>query len=156
MWNTVIPLFLTTTFAFTTFFFEIKDLEARSTTAQTTLLTTVALLYVLAQELPKTNYLTRIDKYLLFCLFTQLSVWALSCSYTFGDDDIIETLEFADKIAAGVIPSLFAFVTIMAFAPSLFLWSGKTFETKPKYSLKGREGFKLAYYPLVKGRNVFA
>eukprot|EP00924_Labyrinthula_sp_SR-Ha-C_P015964 snap_masked-scaffold_4-processed-gene-14.13-mRNA-1 protein AED:1.00 eAED:1.00 QI:0/0/0/0/1/1/2/0/476 len=147
IWKTVMPLVFTTIFSFTCFFFDIFELEARSNTAQTTLLTTVALLFVLAQELPKTNYLTRIDKFLLFCLTLQLYVAGSNLFYTRYQEsgpNIVEAVEDFDYYSAWVCVGSFILVTFLSFAPGIFKSSRKNEYTPPEKKPKG-----------FRGRNIF-
>ena len=56
------PLYLVTALSFTTFEFEVDDLENRNNTVLTTFLAAFAMLYVVGEALPKTDFLTKVDK----------------------------------------------------------------------------------------------
>jgi len=155
IWKLVLPLFLTTAFAFGSFFFDVNELEARSNTAATTLLTTVALIYVLSNELPKTNYQTLIDWFLVFCLVVQLLVWIISNLLT---TDLVANTERAqdvDSRYAFVMAGIFTFGTLALFLPKLVKWAMSNKFSRPAYPLKGRKGNELEYYTFEANKNVW-
>lgn len=60
-WKALLPLYLLTALSMTTFHFETNDLAARSGTVSTYFLAAFAMLYVVGESLPKTDFLTKID-----------------------------------------------------------------------------------------------
>jgi len=153
MWKLVLPLFLTTAFAFGSFFFTTDELEARANAAATTLLTTVALIYVLSNELPKTNYQTLIDWFLVFCLVVQVAVWLISNILVFVPEDEAKDI---DRMAAIILAAAFSFVTLALFVPRLYFWSiSSKFSPPTAYPVVGRYGNKLDYYVFKENLNVW-
>lgn len=68
LWNTELPMGLTTFFAAGTFFCE-RSAADRLGLSLTLVLTAVAYKFVIAADLPKISYLTKLDKYVLLCFF---------------------------------------------------------------------------------------
>jgi len=77
-WKIILPLFICTIFCMSAFFFEVNELEARNNTSVTMFLATAALLYVVASLLPKTSFLTDIDKFVVQTLCIQFIIGAWS------------------------------------------------------------------------------
>jgi hypothetical protein len=77
-WKIVLPLCISTAFCFTAFLYELDDLSNRNGTSVTMFLATSALLYVVASVLPKTSYLTVIDRFVVQTLLIQfmIGVWS--------------------------------------------------------------------------------
>merc|ERR1712113_1078982 len=65
VWNIITPAFGVATLAFTSFALNPDDCGDRISVALTVLLTLVAFKHSVAGELPKSSYLTLIDKYLI-------------------------------------------------------------------------------------------
>jgi len=65
-WDVVIPLTSLTIVSFAAFFVEAQDLHDRCAITLTTLLAAVSYKYMIAEKMPKINYLTFIDKYIVF------------------------------------------------------------------------------------------
>mmetsp|Transcript_42702 Transcript_42702/g.109304 ORF Transcript_42702/g.109304 Transcript_42702/m.109304 type:complete len:492 (-) Transcript_42702:1095-2570(-) len=78
VWKIILPLFICTIFCMSSFLFEVSELEARNSTSVTMFLATAALLYVVASLLPKTSFLTDIDKFVVNSLVIQfgIGVWS--------------------------------------------------------------------------------
>ena len=74
LWKIVMPIFLTTAICFSSLLFQNDELEARISTSATMFLTTMALLFVVSTDLPKTSFLTKIGVYLTFSMMVQLTV----------------------------------------------------------------------------------
>ena len=145
-------------YCFTQFFFGIFDLAERTRVAQTTLLTTVALLYVVTDQLPNTSYLTVIDRFFQLSFFFQGVVWLLSLSYGFGEeegfsDSHVEYLRRVDSLAAVIIPGLYVFFAVYFFVPSIVRWFNTPRNAPPSYTLLGaptkeRVRKPLPFYPI--------
>ena len=61
IWKALLPLYLVTLLSMGTFHFETDNLEARYSTVGTFFLSAYAILYVVADSLPKLGFLTKID-----------------------------------------------------------------------------------------------
>jgi hypothetical protein len=92
-WKVAMPVLICTVFSFASFFYPIdaepveglfsssvdkETLDMRNQIAATMILASSALLFVVATLLPKTSYLTIIDKFVLGNLGVQFSVAAIS------------------------------------------------------------------------------
>jgi len=60
-WKALMPLYLLTILSFTTFEFDVDDLPSRNETVSTYFLAAFAMLYVVGESLPRTDFLTKID-----------------------------------------------------------------------------------------------
>eukprot|EP01106_Pelomyxa_sp_JSP_P013281 TRINITY_DN3922_c0_g1_i3.p1 TRINITY_DN3922_c0_g1~~TRINITY_DN3922_c0_g1_i3.p1 ORF type:complete len:412 (-),score=78.42 TRINITY_DN3922_c0_g1_i3:74-1309(-) len=74
MWNIVFMMFLIVTMSFLTFSIPPEDEESRLSLNLTLVLTAVAYKYVIAGYLPKTTYLTLLDKYVFVAFIMLVSV----------------------------------------------------------------------------------
>jgi hypothetical protein len=79
LWKIVMPIFLTTAICFSSLLFANDALADRINTSATMFLTTMALLFVVSTDLPKTTFLTKIDVYLNTSMMVQLGVLFESC-----------------------------------------------------------------------------
>jgi len=61
-WKALLPLYLLTVLSMSTFHFETDNLSDRNATISTYFLAAFAMLYVVGASLPKTNFLTKLDK----------------------------------------------------------------------------------------------
>ena len=77
-WKIVLPLCICTAFCLTAFLYEAEDLANRNGISVTMFLATSALLFVVAALLPKTSYLTAIDRFVVQTLVIQfaIGVWS--------------------------------------------------------------------------------
>jgi hypothetical protein len=64
-WKALLPLYLLTVLSFSTFEFECDNLSDRNATVATYFLAAFAMLYVVGSALPKTDFLTKIDKVII-------------------------------------------------------------------------------------------
>ena len=89
----VFPLITCTLFCFFSFFFAIDETEARLTVSTTMFLATTALLYVIGTEVPKTSYLTVIDKLVVAVLSIQFFIagYCSVCAGLIGAGVALET-----------------------------------------------------------------
>jgi hypothetical protein len=69
--NILLPMFFITCISFTFLSIPAQDISGRSSVVLTTLLTTVAFKFIIADKLPNISYLSLIDFYLLFCIIGQ-------------------------------------------------------------------------------------
>jgi len=76
VWKIGLPLVASTMFCMSSFIFDISELEARNNISVTMFLATAALLYVVASLLPKTSFLTSIDKFVVQTIGIQFIIWA--------------------------------------------------------------------------------
>lgn len=61
-WKALLPLYLLTVLSFSSFEFDVLDLSSRNDTTSTYFLAAFAMLYVVGEALPKTDFLTKVDK----------------------------------------------------------------------------------------------
>jgi len=71
-WKALLPLYLLTVLSFSMFEFDVLEFEQRSNTVSTYFLAAFAMLYVVGNSLPKTDFLTKIDKVIVLTLFSLL------------------------------------------------------------------------------------
>jgi hypothetical protein len=81
-WKALVPLYLTTLLSMAVFFFPVSDIENRTSTVATYFLAGAAMLYVVADNLPKTDFLTSIDKVIILTIMT-LACTGVSCCAVF-------------------------------------------------------------------------
>lgn len=167
--NVIVPILLTTSLAFTAFFYEIDDLEQRNNGTATTFLTTVAFLYVITALLPKTNYSTLINSAVVLSFVVQFSIWALA-NLNFSlfkvDPDSAQTVELFASI---FLPVIYYASTAFLIVPKLLTWHCRSGGSKPAkaqlqtdadgirdwqlpiYSKKN----ELEFFPFARNGNVF-
>jgi hypothetical protein len=87
-YKVIVPLYLLTILSFFVFFFPdtFDDLPDRINFIATCFLASAAMLYVISAELPKTDFLTPIDKMILFSVSTLLLECVASCCLLLFDD----------------------------------------------------------------------
>ena len=78
VWKVIVPLGLTIAMGCVAFFFEYGDLEARLNHVTTLLLSTFALVFVISAELPKTDFMTKIDYIITTTMVVLVGVGFLS------------------------------------------------------------------------------
>ena len=79
LWKITLPILLTTILSFSSLLFDRDEIADRINTSATMFLTTMALLFVISTDLPKTSFLTNVDVYLTTSMVTQLVVLIESC-----------------------------------------------------------------------------
>eukprot|EP00039_Didymoeca_costata_P025946 m.14580 g.14580 ORF g.14580 m.14580 type:complete len:377 (-) comp5145_c0_seq1:246-1376(-) len=79
-WKALMPLYLLTILSLSTFYFEVDNLSDRISTVSTFFLAAFAMLYVVGESLPKTDFLTSIDKVIVITtiLLMMLGVFAVA------------------------------------------------------------------------------
>lgn len=90
-WKAMLPLYLLTGLSMTTFHFQTDDLASRSDTVSTYFLAAFAMLYVVGDALPKTDFLTKIDVIIVIstvslALTGAVSLILVSVHEAFGQD----------------------------------------------------------------------
>jgi hypothetical protein len=69
-WKVMLPLYLVTALSFTVFDYDTDDLVERSALTSAYFLAAFAMLYVVGEALPKTHFLTRVDKLIVSTIGT--------------------------------------------------------------------------------------
>ena len=69
-WKALLPLYLTVLLASAMFQFPVTDLENRTNVVATYFLAEAAMLYVVGESLPKTDFLTCIDQVIVLTMVT--------------------------------------------------------------------------------------
>ena len=120
IWKIVFPIFLCSLFSFSALLFEVDDLEARNNTSVTMFLASSALQYVVASTLPKTPYLTAMDKFLVVNLMLQFAVAPVSwiCAGAFFPIEPSAALSL-NRASTIVLPVLLVLSTLLFFLPPL-------------------------------------
>eukprot|EP00045_Choanoeca_perplexa_P006269 m.53337 g.53337 ORF g.53337 m.53337 type:complete len:454 (+) comp13552_c0_seq2:168-1529(+) len=158
MWKIVLPLFLSTLLCFSAFFFELDNLSDRNATSLTMFLATAALLYVVSSLLPKTSFLTRVDKFVVVSLMIQFVVAALSWIIVGGFGSISEKrAQNIDDVGVIALPVMYIFVLLFYFVPPIVHAARFTANTRPEYPfthLLDKEQH-LDFHPFVWYHNVF-
>jgi len=85
VWKDLLPLWLLTALAFTTFWFEPDELGDRAGIVSTYFLAAFAMLYVVGDDLPKTDFLTKIDQIIVLTTLS-LAVMGLSSVLIYSID----------------------------------------------------------------------
>ncbi|MDB9832083.1 hypothetical protein OAC19_03290, partial [Candidatus Pelagibacter sp.] len=80
LFKIIIPVFLILSVAWFVLWIPTREFEARLTTSMVALLSLIAYNFVFADDVPKLNYLTALDKYILLsyifcCIPTFMSIW---------------------------------------------------------------------------------
>lgn len=168
--NILVPIMLTTTLAFTAFFYDIDQLEERNNGTATTFLTTVAFLYVITSSLPKTNYTTSINFSVVLSFVVQLIIWALTnINFLISKQDPDSAYQI-DYYAAIILPIIYYLATALLFVPKLVVSHYKTRMSKPPFRQLEPAGGQirdwrqpifekkgeLKYFPFIEGKNVFS
>ncbi len=117
VWKALLPLYMLTGLSMGTFHFDTEDLEGRYATVSTFFLAAFAMLYVVGEALPRTDFLTKIDTVIVITtttLFvTGISALALAKVHkTFGQDvaDRCNLIVECVLIGAYVLANLVIFV----------------------------------------------
>uniref|UniRef100_A0A0G4HUB3 Neurotransmitter-gated ion-channel ligand-binding domain-containing protein n=1 Tax=Chromera velia CCMP2878 TaxID=1169474 RepID=A0A0G4HUB3_9ALVE len=158
IWKIVLPLVLSTAFCFSSFFFETENLTDRNATSLTMFLTTAAVLFVVGSLLPKTSFLTTIDKFVVVNLFVQFTVavlsWVLAGGFGEINPEVVETTEFAFAVG---LSSTFFLATIWFFVPPIVYNIRLGPNTPPLYPVPSFADPKknLSFHRFEEGVNVF-
>lgn len=161
LWKLVFPLFIVSIFTFSAYFFSIDDLSERTAITTTMILATSALLYVLAESLPRTSTLTILDKYLLCSLFLQLITafesWLVNGAYFAIDYELALSIDRVFKIAC---PSIFCILTFYFFIPRYIYFQYFMQKQKPDWLVRLNKLYKGKavggeFFEFIDGVNVF-
>ena len=120
-WKALLPLYLLTILSFTTFEFEVDDLSSRNDTVSTYFLAAFAMLYVVGESLPRTDFLTKIDIVIVLTttLLVIIGITSVVLHRVAKKDDA--ALAMAEKwntrIEVGLL-ALYATINIIIFVPS--------------------------------------
>ncbi|EDQ84226.1 uncharacterized protein MONBRDRAFT_39352 [Monosiga brevicollis MX1] len=158
LWKLVLPLFLSTVFCFSSFFFEPDNLSDRNATSLTMFLATAALLFVIGSLLPKTSFLTRIDKFVIVSLLVQFVVAVLSWVIAGGFGDIAShRVDNIDRYGLIFLPTFYFMATLFYFAPPLVQHLLLSPTDRPEYPMTHFHDDKveLGFYPFVMFENIF-
>ena len=132
------PVFMLSVLSLHVFLFDPTNISDRVATTATYFLASFAMLYVVSDLLPKTNFLTRIDSMIFLSTFNLLVAGITTVIlYTYvkqgGDDDLVQnrrnvnhTLEQIDhearKRTAHVINLSVAFITLVVYVVMCIYW----------------------------------
>ena len=117
----LLPLYLLMLLSFNTFAFDTDDLSNRNSSIQTCFLAGYAMLYVVGAALPKTDFLTKIDK-LIMASTLSLSLIGVACRLlyhihvTLGNEKLAERLNWV--VEAGIIMG-YVVTNVVVFFPAL-------------------------------------
>ena len=116
MWNIALPNFLLSVLVFTSFAIAEEDLADRLSVTLTLVLTSVAFKYMVAQELPRINYLTLLDKYVLLSFVFLALVGVQNTLAAIADRE--RSFPIAD-VSRYAIEALFVLIHVLLGALSL-------------------------------------
>lgn len=137
-WKALMPLYLLTILSFTTFEFEVDDLSSRNDTVSTYFLAAFAMLYVVGESLPRTDFLTKIDVVIILTTswLVVIGIVSVILHRVAKKDDNGTSLTLADtwntRCEVGLLV-LYTIINIAIFAPSW--WT----QRKQKYLLNKKE-----------------
>jgi hypothetical protein len=117
-WKVLLPLYLVTALSFTAFHYDTDNLTERSALTSSYFLASFAMLYVVGDSLPKTHFLTRVDKLIVSTIMT-ISLSGLLSRLIFSVHQR-QGKEVAEKLNQWIEVSLVALYTISnlwAFGP---------------------------------------
>jgi hypothetical protein len=162
LWKIVLPIFLTTGICFSSMAFEIASLNDRINTSATMFLTTMALLFVVSTDLPKTTFLTKIDVYLNMSMLVQLAVLFEACvvSGALGGIGVAGTAdeEHIDSWMLRLGGTGYVLCTLCFFVPRYLRYqkiANSTDETPIKLEPFDKGKGELPFYKFEVGKNVF-
>jgi hypothetical protein len=120
MWKIVFPLFCVCLLNWSIFLYDTMELDARVNICITMFLANAALLYVVGDSLPKTDFLTKMDYLILLTLFVNiLGCMETWCVYKVSkefDDELAFQIDY--WVAIG-LPAFFGIVSMCIFVPPL-------------------------------------
>jgi len=115
----IVPLGLTMMMGTCGFFFDLSDLEARLNHMTTMLLSTFALIYVVSQDLPKTDFLTKIDIVMLVTMISFVFSGLISVVIDKVNDHEHDLARLLNTLSIGANIFSFICVSLLQFVPSL-------------------------------------
>ena len=145
IWKVVVPLWCVCVLNWSLFLYDPSELDARVNVCVTMFLATAALLYVVSESLPKTDFLTKLDQLILLTLSVQvlatIETWcvALMAREDWGMRDEAETLDIA---ACWGIPVIVVVCNLALFGPSAVARCCRGKESLPALYTSGRRGGK--------------
>ena len=117
MWKAVVPVWVLGALTLKTFVYPVDDLASRDAYIATLILANFAMTYVTASFLPRTDFLTSIDKVTNASLVLQFFIGFCNSILYIGDrmyPDHIETM-FWINVGMGVFSTLFLIITSLVF-----------------------------------------
>ena len=115
-WKVILPLLICTVFDFCVFALPPDDLLDRSSISITLFLATSALLYVIASTVPKTSYLTVIDKLVVMVLAVQFLIGIANVATSYlATPEHMALASRVDMLTCQVLASLLAIGFVMFF-----------------------------------------
>mmetsp|Transcript_74685 Transcript_74685/g.211004 ORF Transcript_74685/g.211004 Transcript_74685/m.211004 type:complete len:409 (+) Transcript_74685:64-1290(+) len=102
-WKALLPLYLLTALSMSTFHFEVDNLPDRTATVATYFLAGFAMLYVVGASLPKTDFLTKIDRIIVITTvlisLVGLSSLCLATAFKRHGKEVAERWNLATELA---------------------------------------------------------
>jgi len=120
-WKVMLPLYLITFLSFSSFHFEVADLEPRVNTISTYILASFAMLYVVGDVLPKTDFLTKVDSAIVVTIFSLAFIGTSILLLNYIHNHVgPEEAEKWNLIIETSLISIDAVVNVMIFLPAWF------------------------------------
>ncbi len=121
MWKVVVPLWCVCVLNWSLFLYDPSELDARVNVCVTMFLATAALLYVVSESLPKTDFLTKLDQLILLTLSVQvlatIETWCVALMAR-EDWGMREEAEAVDMAACWGIPGVVVVCNLALFGPA--------------------------------------
>jgi hypothetical protein len=105
-WNIITPTLIMVTLSFMSFTVPVNEVADRASITLTLLLSIIAYKFIIKDELPKVNFMTLIDKYILASMCIVSAVGFANAIVGNGADEITEDLKSADKTCKWILGTL--------------------------------------------------
>lgn len=149
IWKVVVPLWCVCVLNWSLFLYDVGDLDARVNCCITMFLATAALLYVVSESLPKTDFLTRLDKLIVMTLTVQVfaTVETWICALLVNDLGLEQLAQQIDFFCCIGLPAIVVMTNLFLFGKAAFkcccpckicLDKGGLQNIPPCYTSKGR------------------
>lgn len=145
IWKVVVPLWCVCVLNWSLFLYDPSELDARVNVCVTMFLATAALLYVVSESLPKTDFLTKLDQLILLTLFVQvLATVETWCVALMAREDwgMREEAEAVDMATSWGIPAIVVICNLALFGPPAIARCCRRKGGLPSLYTSGRRGGK--------------
>ena len=146
IWKVVVPLWCVCVLNWSLFLYDPSELDARVNVCVTMFLATAALLYVVSESLPKTDFLTKLDQLILLTLFVQvLATVETWCVALMAREDwgMREEADAVDMATCWGIPVIVVICNLALFGPPAISRCCRSKGGLPSlYNTSGRRGSK--------------
>mmetsp|Transcript_4171 Transcript_4171/g.6713 ORF Transcript_4171/g.6713 Transcript_4171/m.6713 type:complete len:471 (-) Transcript_4171:46-1458(-) len=109
LWNVIMPTCIMVTLAFTSFTVPLNEVADRASITLTLLLSIIAYKFIIKDELPKVNFMTLIDKYILASMSIVAVLGFANAIVGNGAEEITEDLLSADRLWKWILGIMWTF-----------------------------------------------